>query len=87
MRVDLAGVTSLEEFHDLLQQHLEFPVYYGRNLDAFWDCLTDIAGKVHVDVVGFSDLPSSLSEEIRGYLDLMREYESDTKGVFSVAIR
>lgn len=86
MKVHLAGITSLEEFHDLLQQHLEFPVYYGRNLDAFWDCLTDITGEVHVDVVGFSELPSSLSQEIRGYLDLMREHESETKGKFSVAI-
>ena len=29
--------------HDALAQAFGFPAYYGRNLDALHDCLTDIA--------------------------------------------
>ena len=28
--------------HDYLKEMLEFPEYYGSNLDALYDCLTDL---------------------------------------------
>ena len=28
--------------HDYLMKTLEFPEYYGKNLDALFDCLTDL---------------------------------------------
>jgi ribonuclease inhibitor len=28
--------------HDYLMEMLEFPKYYGKNLDALYDCLTDL---------------------------------------------
>ena len=28
--------------HDYLKEMLEFPEYYGKNLDALYDCLTDL---------------------------------------------
>lgn len=31
-----------ETAHQYLQDHLEFPCYYGKNLDALYDCLTEI---------------------------------------------
>ena len=31
-----------EDIHEILQKALEFPAYYGRNLDALYDCLTDV---------------------------------------------
>ena len=31
-----------EQLHEYLQEKLEFPDYYGRNLDALYECLTDI---------------------------------------------
>lgn len=33
---DAAGV------HDYLKEMLSFPEYYGKNLDALYDCLTDL---------------------------------------------
>jgi len=27
--------------HKMLKEIFEFPDYYGKNLDALWDCLTD----------------------------------------------
>lgn len=28
--------------HDYLKEQLQFPEYYGNNLDALYDCLTDL---------------------------------------------
>ena len=35
----LADITQV---HDYLKEMLEFPEYYGKNLDALYDCLTDL---------------------------------------------
>ena len=32
---------SMEEVHDLFARALDLPEWYGRNLDALFDCLTD----------------------------------------------
>ena len=39
--VDLAGVHDAETLHDALAAQLPLPDYYGRNLDAFYDVLTE----------------------------------------------
>ena len=31
-----------EQLHDYLQEMLPLPAYYGRNLDALYDCLTEL---------------------------------------------
>lgn len=35
-------VLNRTKLHDLLSQELIFPEWYGRNLDALYDCLTDL---------------------------------------------
>ena len=39
--VDFKNVHQYEEIHRALKDGLDFPNYYGENLDALWDCLTD----------------------------------------------
>ena len=39
--LDLKGVTTREELHDRIQKELPLPEWYGRNLDALHDILTD----------------------------------------------
>ncbi|MCC6999333.1 MAG: barstar family protein [Deltaproteobacteria bacterium] len=38
--IDGATIRSPDDLHDVLAAVLELPPYYGRNLDALWDCLT-----------------------------------------------
>lgn len=33
-------IENNEQLHDVLSKELHFPPFYGRNLDALWDCLT-----------------------------------------------
>ena len=42
--VDLAGVRDAEAMHDALAARLPLPAYYGRNLDALYDVLTEFGG-------------------------------------------
>lgn len=36
-------LADIAQVHDYLKEMLEFPEYYGKNLDALYDCLTDLA--------------------------------------------
>ncbi len=40
--IDGAVIESREQLHDTLARQLSLPEHYGRNLDALFDCLTDI---------------------------------------------
>ena len=35
-------LADAEKMHDYLQEMLGFPEHYGKNLDALYDCLTDL---------------------------------------------
>ena len=40
--IDGAAIETREQLHDELAEQLALPEYYGRNLDALFDCLTDL---------------------------------------------
>lgn len=39
--LDIDNVCSADEFYDLLGKEIELPAYFGRNLDALYDVLTE----------------------------------------------
>jgi len=43
IEIDAKGWRSEADLHLALEQRLSFPAYYGRNLDALNDCLSDFA--------------------------------------------
>jgi len=42
--------SSEAELHDALAKALDFPEHYGKNLDALYDCLTDICDDTQIIV-------------------------------------
>ncbi len=51
------------QLHDLLAASLELPDWYGRNLDALYDCLTDIREDTEVRILH----REALYEGLKGY--------------------
>ena len=49
--IDGNAVTSMEEIHKSLAEQLGFPEWYGSNLDALHDCLTDLHEETDVSIV------------------------------------
>ncbi len=41
IQLDCSGITTAAQLHSALAQSLDFPDYYGNNLDALFDCLTE----------------------------------------------
>lgn len=46
--IDCANIHSPQALHDALSRALAFPQWYGNNLDALFDCLTEICSETHL---------------------------------------
>lgn len=46
IELDCRCMGEREALHSYLQKALSLPAYYGRNLDALYDCLTDLGRPV-----------------------------------------
>ena len=42
LTVDFTGVTDKNSVHESIKNGLELPEYYGKNLDALHDCLSEM---------------------------------------------
>ena len=72
--IDFSGIGSKQELHALLKEKLSLPEYYGNNLDALYDCLTDISD--YTEIVLFN---------INGIVSILGRYADALKNVFSDA--
>ncbi len=63
--ITLRGIdfASVEELQDYLQEALEAPEYYGRNLDALYDVLTDVTQETVIRI----DTDDMENEEMADY--------------------
>lgn len=52
-----AGMETKQQFHAAIAQALRFPDWYGYNLDALYDCLTDMDTPVHLHLTDWDTLP------------------------------
>ncbi len=46
--IDCSAIHTKEDLHRIFRETLSFPEWYGSNLDALHDCLTEISGKVRL---------------------------------------
>ena len=51
----LDGELIKEKGHDYLMEALNLPDYYGKNLDALYDCLTEIECEIEIINASFVD--------------------------------
>ena len=54
--IDCAGMTSPRQLPAALAEALDFPQWYGNNLNALHDCLTDLSQPVRLTIRGIDEL-------------------------------
>ncbi len=60
--IDGAAIETREDLHDALSAQLSLPDWYGRTLDALYDCLGDIRKTASVRVVHADTLTRRLGD-------------------------
>ena len=67
--IDLGTVFSADDLFDLLEEHMDFPAYFGRNLDAFYDVLTEVSSKrpLELHFTNFAEGEAVLGKFMRNF--------------------
>lgn len=79
--LDGLDLQSLEEVHDRFARALDLPEWYGRNLDALFDCLTDLGEPVTVRLLHQEALEDRLGPRGRALVRLLRRVAEENTRV------
>ena len=71
--IDGRRMTTIEAAHSYLAKALRLPDYYGRNLDALHDCLTDLSRDVWIILIN----GDSMDENLGDYAQRLRRVFTD----------
>ena len=75
--LDVSTCKSAEELHRALADGLRFPAWYGGNLDALHDCLTDLTEPSELVICGGDALDTLLGRRGRAFRRVLRDSEAE----------
>jgi len=74
LEINVGEVRSREELHELLFQAFAFPDYYGRNWDAFDECIRDVTTPEVIKVSGLESMRFRLPRETKLFVACLRDF-------------
>lgn len=75
--VDASAMDSREAAYELLAGALELPAYWGRNLDALYDVLTELGSPTRLVVLRREALAECLGDYGRALLETLEDADRD----------
>lgn len=80
--LDFTGCKYIGELHKVLKEALNFPDYYGENLDALWDCMRYSRGiSAEIYIKGLSTLPKSLNDYAEKILEVFDDVHNENTDI------
>lgn len=70
--LDGAQIATRGALHDVLAQQLQLPEWYGRNLDALFDCLTDVCEPTQLTLVHAQAMEQQLGGYAQAFAQVLR---------------
>ncbi len=78
-------MTSIDAAHNYLASKLNFPNYYGRNLDALWDILTTVSEPINIKMVNEDKFINNLGDYAKSFLKVIEEAaKANEKLIFNI---
>lgn len=75
--IDLTGCKYLLELHERIRVALNFPEWYGKNWDAFWDMINRDCEYNYIIIKGSNTVSKELAESIKTMRDILEENKQD----------
>ncbi len=82
--IDGKLIKDREMLHGILADLPEFPDWYGRNLDALHDCLTDIQEEVWIHIQNEKDLTLHLGNYAAAFLNVLAASAAENRQIHYV---
>lgn len=84
--IDFSSVKTYDELHDLLKEKFGFPEYYGKNLDALWDCIGEVfiwgeKEERTIELYGVSSIREDLQNQMSGILRIFQDVHAENPKV------
>ena len=73
--IDFAGAECIEQIHSTLKKNLDFPEWYGENLDALWDLLTGYLEPCTIIIKGSEEVSDEITEYVQKVVGVFLEAE------------
>ena len=73
IELDFKDLFTPRQINEYIDEKLDFPDYYGKNLDALYDCLTDICEDTHITIKNYDILDYRENRIINTFLDAAEE--------------
>lgn len=83
--LDFREVRYYQEIHRIIKEALDFPEWYGENLDALWDCLTDCIDEeeLNIEIFGFENIQKRFPQVAEKLLQIFREWKGYFGGKYA----
>ena len=60
--IDGSAIFTSPDLHEAIGTALSFPDHYGKNLDALYDCLTEIGEDLHLELRNWHHIEAHLKD-------------------------
>jgi ribonuclease inhibitor len=82
-RIVLDGkeMTSRKQAHLYIKEKMGFPEYYGCNLDALADCLSEISEKKKIVLKNFKEFEENLGAYSKGFVRVFEDMASENENI------
>lgn len=75
------AIADRDELHETLAMGLGFPEYYGKNLDALHDCLTDIFEEAEIVIMNSAELSDNLGDYASRFIRVLRHSAEENENL------
>lgn len=81
MKIDCSLFDSKLSLHEYLQKELDFPLYYGKNLDALFDLLSERKEETEIIIENFDKLKEKFGSYADAFLDVLHDSAEENEKI------